>query len=120
MSVGDLAFVVALSIGPAIFIVSIVLLLVLRQPRWVRATVVALGAVTVASFAAYAYVWGRAFDHADANQPVPRGIDLASNATLLIFVCAGAAVVTLGAARLVIALNGDASSGGPIPARDAA
>lgn len=120
VSVADLAFLVALSTAPPLFIVSVVLLLVLRQPRWVRASVVALGVVTVGSFAAYVWLWGRAFGYADANQPVPRAIDLASIATLLISVCAGAAVVTLAAARLVIALTAGARSGAPGPTPDPA
>lgn len=115
-SIGDLAFGAAVSMAPVIVLTTFVLLLVIQQPRWVTATVVACGVVAATAFVSYWYLWGKAFDYADANRSVPAAIDQALNVALAACVLSSLVVVALGGSRLVIAWSDRSRSGlAPIP-----
>lgn len=101
--IGDLAFVAAISMGPALVLTTLVLLLVTQQPRWVSATIIACGVVGATALVFYWCLWGTAFDYADANRSVPAGTDQASQVALAACVLSSLVVVALGGSRLVLA-----------------
>ncbi|HET9021205.1 MAG TPA: hypothetical protein VFN34_04920, partial [Ornithinibacter sp.] len=59
-TVGDLAFVVGIFVGPPLVLIICLILRGARQPRWVLATASALAAVTALAWVAYWYLWGQA------------------------------------------------------------
>lgn len=88
-----------------------VLLLVTRQPRWVSATAIACAVVAATAFVSYWYMWGKAFDYADANRSVPPVLNQASNIAIAVCLLSSLMVATLGASRLVVAWNNRPKSG---------
>ena len=82
-----------------------------RQPRWVSATATAFGVIAATAFIAYWYLWGKAFDYADANRSVPTALDQASNIAIAVCLVASLSVAALGASRLVVAWNNRPKSG---------
>jgi hypothetical protein len=75
MSAGDVLFL----LGPvgALLLVpgACVLVLVGGRPKWAMWAVLALGPVAAVSWVAYWVSWGRAFEYADAYQPVPGSVE---------------------------------------------
>lgn len=110
-SIGDLAFVVAISMGPVLVLATFLLLLVTQQPRWISVTVIACGVVAATAFVSYWYVWGKAFDYADTNRSVPVALAQASDVALAACLLSSLVVVALGASRLVPARSNRARSG---------
>ena len=104
-TIADLPFVVGALVGPPLALVTCVLVMGARQPRWVLATTVALSAVAAMAFVAYWYAWGKAFDYADTYRPVPPPIDRASNIAIAVGFVATMMVAALVALRLVVAWN---------------
>ena len=49
----------------------------------------------------YWYLWGKAFDYADTNAPVPPALDLASNLAIAVCLISSGLVAALGESRLV-------------------
>jgi hypothetical protein len=54
-------------------------------------------ALVVSSWAGFWYLWGRAFEYADTNRPVPTAVDTASNAFAVICALACIALVATAA-----------------------
>ena len=102
-TIADLPFVVGVLVGPPLALVTCVLVMGARQPRWVLATTVALSAVAAMAFVAYWYAWGKAFDYADTYRPVPPPIDRASNIAIAVGFVATMMVAALVALRRVAA-----------------
>jgi len=100
---GDLAFVVALFVGPPVALITCLLLRGAGQPRWVFAAAAALSAVMVLAWVAYWYLWGKAFEYADTNRPVPPALDRGSDLAIAVCCTASVMVAALGASRLVAA-----------------
>lgn len=112
-AMGDVAFVVGIFLGPPLVLIACVLLRVARQPRWVLATALALSAVTALAWIAYWYLWGKAFEYADADTyaPVPAALDRASNIAIAVCFTGTMMLAALGASRLAAAWNSRHRSG---------
>ncbi len=95
---GDAAFLLGPIGAMAAVPTAAVLIAVLRRPRW---WVWFGGCLTVGvslAWLAYWYYWGKAFDYADAYQPVPASIEASKTAAMaLCAVC----VVMLAAGAVV-------------------
>ena len=101
MNIPDLVFLTgplgALVLAP----LSVTAIAVVKRPRWVLILGAALTAVVALSFTAYWFLWGQAFDYADANAPVPARLDVASNVAMTLCSIASLALVALAAAAVV-------------------
>jgi hypothetical protein len=82
----DLLLSLAVVVGPLLLLAALAVLI--RKPRIVWASTMGgvLGLLMVASFVGFWIAWGRGFDYADANRPVPLSIDRAMNACFVLFV----------------------------------
>ncbi|MGW0230868.1 hypothetical protein ACWDWO_21355 [Actinopolymorpha singaporensis] len=107
MSIGDVSFVVG-PLGAMVVAPLAIIALVVRQPRraaWLGAP---LMAVLVVSWVGFWYVWGKAFDYADANKPVPTAVDSTSNAFagICALACVALVVTALTTLRSVRRVDG--------------
>ncbi|MET9023485.1 hypothetical protein ABZV93_26280 [Actinopolymorpha sp. NPDC004070] len=93
MSLLDVAFVVG-PLGAMVMAPLAIVVLVVRQRRRAARLGAPLMALIVLSWAGFWYLWGREFDYADTNRPVPTQVDTASNA--LAVVCALGCVALVG------------------------
>ena len=101
MNIPDLTFLTgpfgALVLAP----LSLTAIAVVKRPRWMFILGAALTAVVALSFIAYWFLWGQAFDYADANKPVPARLDVASNVAMTLCSIASLALVVLAATAVV-------------------
>jgi hypothetical protein len=101
VNVPDLIFLTgpfgALILAP----LSLTAIVVVKRPRWMFILGAALTAVAALSFISYWFLWGQAFDYADANKPVPTRLDVASNVAMTL--CSIASLALVGLAVAVIA-----------------
>lgn len=102
MSLVDVVFLLGPLGAPVVAVYAAVVLLVVRRPRWALWTGIALYAVVVGTWLGYWALWGRAFEVADAFEPVPARLDTLKNA--LMAACALACVVLAATATAVLAL----------------
>jgi len=80
MNIPELVFLTGPIGAPLLAPLSVTAIAVVKGPRWVFVILgAALTAVVAWSFIAYWFLWGKAFDYADANKLVPARLDLASN-----------------------------------------
>ena len=82
-SLVDVAIFLLITGGvPGVALGAGVLIAVLRDPRWWvwLGTLLALGEII--AWLVFWYFWGKAFDYADANQPVPQSIRAAEDAAV--------------------------------------
>ena len=70
---------------------------VARGPRWMLVLGSTLAGVAALSWAAYWFLWGQAFDHADNGEPVPDRVDVASNVAMTLCALGCVALVALAA-----------------------
>jgi hypothetical protein len=102
MNIPDLVFLTGpFGGGLVLTILSWTVIAVVKRPRWVYILGVTLTAVFVWSFVAYWFLWGKAFDYADADKPVPARIDFASNVSMTLCSLAALALVVLAAAAVL-------------------
>ncbi len=101
MYLADIVFLAgpvgAVAVVPAV----VALLAVARRPRWAVWLTASLSAGVGLTWLSYWVLWGKAFDYADAFQPVPAPLEAALNTTMTL--CAGG-VVLLGATAIAFAL----------------
>lgn len=88
----DLLYVAAALVGPLVALVICGHLANTRQPRSVSLGAVALGAVVAVCSVAYWYLWGLAFDDADALRSVSPTVERAMTVALSV---SGACVLGL-------------------------
>lgn len=106
MNIQDLVFLTGPIGAPVLVPLSVAAIAVVKGPRWAFIILgAALTAVVGLSFIAYWFLWGQAFDYADANKPVPARLDLASNVTMTLCGIASLALVVLAAAAVVAKLR---------------
>ena len=102
-TIADLVFLVGIFMGPLLVVGTCVMLRMTRQPQWVFATAIGLSAVTALAWVTYWYLWGEAFEYADAYRPVPPALDRASSVAIAVCFISSVLVAALGASRLVVA-----------------
>jgi hypothetical protein len=101
MNIPDLVFLTGPLGGLVLTVVSCAVIAAVKRPRWVYILGATLTAVFVWSFIAYWFLWGEAFDFADANKPVPARLDVASNVAMTLCGIAALALVVLAAAAVL-------------------
>ena len=102
MNIQDVVFLTGPIVAPVLVPLSVTAIAVVKGPRWVFVILgAALTAVVGSSFIAYWFLWGKAFDYADANKPVPARLDLASNVAMTLCSIATLALVVLAATAVV-------------------
>ena len=102
MNIPDLVFMTGPIGAPVLAPLSVRAIALVKGPRWVFIILgAALTAVVAFSFIAYWFLWGKAFDYADANKPVPARLDLASNVAMTLCSIATLALVVLAATAVV-------------------
>ena len=69
--VSDLAFLLGPFAGPLLATIACVAVVATRQPVRLVVAASAMTFVVMASFVTYWFLWGKAFDAADALRPVP-------------------------------------------------
>ncbi|WP_156384198.1 hypothetical protein [Marmoricola sp. Leaf446] len=114
-TIGDLAFVAAISMGPGLVLTTFVLLLVTHQPRWVSRTVIVCWGRRRDRVRRLLAHGGRAFGYADANRSVPAVLDQATHVAMAACLLSSLIVVALGASRLVAAWNSRPKPGSDVP-----
>lgn len=73
---------------PALLALGAAGILVTPRPRWVSALALVLASVMTAAFAVFWVVWGRAFEYADTDRPVPASLDLERDIATIVFATA--------------------------------
>jgi hypothetical protein len=76
-------------------------LAVCRQPRWAVWLGICLALIVSAGWLGYWFLWGRAFDSADAFQPVPATVNTGLGVTMTVAAVGTAALTVLAAIALV-------------------
>lgn len=102
MNIQDVVFLTGPIGAPVLVPLCVTAIAVVKGPRWVFVILgAALTAVVGSSFIAYWLLWGKAFDYADANKPVPARLDLATNVAMTLCSIATLALVVLAATAVV-------------------
>lgn len=102
MSIPDLVFLTGPFSALLLVPLSVTAIAVVKGPRWVFIILgAALTTLVAWSFIVYWFLWGQAFDYADANKPVPARLDLASNVAMTLCSIATLALVVLAATAVV-------------------
>ena len=93
----DLAFLLGPFAGPLLATIACVAVVATRQPVRLVVAASAMTFVVMASFVTYWFLWGKAFDAADALRPVPARVEQALNVAMSMCALAAVSVAVLGA-----------------------
>ena len=94
--VADVTFLAG-PIGAVVHVpLALTLLAIAKRPRWALWLGGTLSAVVALTWMTYWFLWGKAFNYADANRPVPVTIDTASNVSMVLCAISGVALAGTG------------------------
>ena len=79
--------------APFLVPTAAVVIAVLRRPVWLLWGGGVVTVWTALAWVVFLWFWGEGFDYADANRPVPTGIDAAMNIAAV--VCAGGVAILM-------------------------